>query len=252
MVKVTDTEHPYELDVKRKILESPQFFGNIGNHVVISEKAISDFSVIADLLVFSENYGIIGIEIKTEHDSTQRLNKQLRAYEAITTETWVVVHDSLYPHVEKVLKTNNHPHVGVISYTVFEGEIYMGKVIEPTISNTFMAEHVLNMMHKTELLSLARRVTATAYTKTGKNVVTGAYGDNREGRSSTVTGRFPKRMLIQIIIAKLGRLGAYQIVVDSFINHNLSLARNLKYYHFSKIPEEDGVKTHIINDAKKL
>lgn len=252
MAKVSDLNHPYELDIKKKILSSPNLFGNIGRHVVISEKMIAEYSVIADLLVFSENYGIIGIEIKTEHDSTQRLNKQLRAYEAISTETWVVVHDSLYEHVAKVLKDNNHPHVGVISYSVYKGEIYMGKVIEPIISNTFRVEHLLNIMHKTELLSLARKVTSVSYTQSGESVITGSYGKLREGRSSTVTGRFSKAILIQIIVAKLGRLGAYQIVVDTFVNQRLNMSRNLKYYHFTKPIVEDTSKLRIYNDAKKI
>ncbi len=252
MGKVTDIEHPYELDVKKKILSSPNLFGNIGKHVVVSEKMVAEFSVIADLLVFSENYGIIGIEIKTEHDSTQRLNKQLRAYEAISTETWVVVHDSLFEHVAKVLKNNNHPHVGVISYSVYKGDIIMGKVIEPTISDTFRVEHLLNIMHKSELLSLARKVTSVTYDKSGRPVITGAYGAMREGRSSTVTGRFPKATLIQIIVAKLGRLGAYQVVVDTFVNQRLNMSRNLKYYHFTNPIKEDAPTVHIYNDAKKI
>ena len=254
-LKTTDKEHPYELDVKTKLLESRSLFGNLGKSTVISEKSIPDFSVIADLLVFSENYGIIGIEIKTEHDSTQRLNKQLKAYEAISTEVWVVVHDSLYAHAHRVLENNNHPHVGIISYSVFEGDIIFGKMREPTTSPNFRVEYILNLLTKRELLMLARRVASGSR----GDVDAGVYGSMRDGHSSAITYRSSKHMLIQTIIHYMGRLGAYQVVVDPIVNHpytpdkdNYSVATHVKKYHFANPDDkEEAEKLHIVNGNER-
>lgn len=247
--KTTDKEHPYELDVKQKLLETPTLFGSLGKSVVISEKAIPNFSVIADLLVFSENYGIIGLEIKTEHDSTQRLNKQLRAYEAISTEVWVVVHDSLYAHVHQVLEKNNHPTVGIISYSTFEGDIIFGKMREPVTSPNFRVENILNLMDKNSLLLLARRIVSGVYKDSTSNQ--GYYGATRDGQSSVVTYRMSKSMLIQVIVHNLGRVGAYQLVIDTYLGKG-NLAHNVKRYHFSKPDDkEEAEKLHIVNGNER-
>lgn len=240
----SDIEHPYELDVKSAILKHPEMFGNIGDTKVISEKSIKEFNVIADLLVFSSNKGVIGIEIKTEHDSTQRLNKQLRAYEAICTEVWVFTHDSLYNDVSKVLRANKHDTVGVFTYSVVKGNIFFGKMKNSSISPSFKVDHLMMVLWKNELLHIARSISGQTYTE--KGIITSAYyGEHRDGHSSSVTGRANKRQLINYIKGRIGALASYQVVVDMFVNEVKDPDKVIKYYYFKKV-EESNVK---IEDA---
>lgn len=247
----SDLEHPYELDVKQEILDNPELFGNLGESRVVSEKSISEYSVIADLLIFSTNKGVIGIEIKTEHDSTNRLNKQLRAYESVCTEVWVIVHDSLYKEVERVLDNNSHPSVGIISYNVVDKKFYFGKIRETSISDRFDVYHLMMILWKTELLHIARFVGSNNTVKVGNSselVVTGAYGDKRDGKNSSITGRATKKQLSMYIKNRMGSLGAYQLIVDMFVNEVKSPEKVLKYYHFT--PKQESV-TYKIEDISR-
>jgi len=250
----SDKEHPYELDVKQEILSRPELFGNIGESRVVSEKSISEFRVIADLLIFSSNKGVIGIEIKTEHDSTQRLNKQLKAYEAICTEVWVIVHDSLYMEAERVIKRNNHPTVGIMSYNVINGEFFFGKIKDTSISTTFDVVHLMMILWKSELLHIARYVGSNSSIKVGKSdeiVATGFYGEKRDGKNSSITGRANKKQLAMFIKNKMGALGAYQLIVDMFVNEVKSPEKVLKYYHFKKKNDSEEFKVIGVNRDRK-
>lgn len=249
----SDKEHPYELDVKNAILANPQLFGNIGISKVISEKSIHEFSVIADLLIFSSIKGAIGIEIKTEHDSTHRLNKQLRAYESLCTEVWVVVHDKLYEDTLKVLKANNHPSVGVITYSAYEGKIVFGIIKEAIISDNFSAYHLLNVLWKTELLIMANRINVMAVDSNTQDIVTikNAGQPHPDGKDKVLTKRATKRQLIIYIIDRLGKLGAYQMVVDMFVNEIKDPAKVLKYYSFKEIKTQDTEVYNVKAKRKK-
>lgn len=242
MVQTTysDKEHPYELDVKQAIMDNPKLFGNIGESRILSEKAISEFGVIADLLIFSKNKGVVGIEIKTEHDSTQRLNKQLKAYESLSTEVWVVVHDSVYEGVEKVLKAHHHDTVGVISYAIVGGEFVFGKVIEPGISHDFDVKHLLNILWKTELSYMLNKVAKL-------RVVGGEI--RKTDRAKGIPRGAPKAVIVNMLIQRLGPLGAYQMVVDSVISGEHDPEKNLNVYSFTApIPDE---RIEIVNVKRK-
>ena len=239
MVQTTfeDSKHPYELDVKRAILNHPEIFGNLGETRVISEKSINEFHVIADLLIFSRNKGVIGVEIKTEHDSTQRLNKQLRAYESLCTEVWVFTHDSLYEPVKRVLEANNHPSVGMYTYTVYNDEIYFGQMKPAGISKTFDVVHLLNVMWYTELAKIAKSISKTPANPGGLHMPT------KSGLS--------KRQLVHYIKDRLGALGAYQAIVDFIVSEQHDPSKVIKFYHFKKIKEVDVKIDYAVIKRKK-
>lgn len=236
----SDKDHPYELDVKKAIMSHPELFGNIGESRILSEKSIAEFGVIADLLIASHNKGIIGVEIKTEHDSTQRLNKQLKAYKSLSTEVWVIVHDSVYPGVEKVLKDNHHDTVGVMAYAVIDGEFVFGTVREPQISETFSARHLLNILWKTELIKMNKKISTMR-----------VVGDEiKKSDGLSIPGYLPKSAVIDMIIARLGPLGAYQMVVDSFITGEKDPNKILNIYSFVPI-EESRIEIANVNIKRK-
>jgi len=232
-----NSEHPYELDVKRAILKHPELFGDLGETRVLSEKSINEYHVIADLLIFSKNKGVIGIEIKTEHDSTQRLNKQLRAYESLCTEVWVFTHDSLYSSVDKVLTANKHPSVGIYTYSAYNDEIYFGKMKQSSISKEFNVIHLLNIFWYTEISKIAHTISVSKA--------------NPQGSEFNVRRGTSKKQLIRYIKGRLGALGAYQIVIDMVISETNDPRKVIKYYHFKKIPEPDIKVDYALIKRKK-
>lgn len=254
-MKTTDKDNPYELDVKKMILDNPKLFGNLGKSTVVLEKAIGNLGVIADALVFSSIKGIIGIEIKTEHDSTQRLNKQLNAYEQLSEEVWVVIHESLIDKVEKVLKDNNHSNVGIIVYGVDDGVISAGRLKEPGMSPKFNPRIAVEMLWKSELviignsttegkfinqLKLQQRFDEELSTPNYTRKLPYAFRQGKvDGKSIVISKKMTKKAIIDFIIARLTLLGAYQLVVDMFINQTRAPQKVLKYYHFRPYEETE-------------
>lgn len=236
----SDKDSPYELDVKKAILSNPALFGKLGKSKVLSEKKLGEFGVIADMLLFSEIKGVIGIEIKTEHDSTQRLNKQLRAYEGLCTEVWVIAHDSQYQKVDRVLTTNNHPTVGIITYSTVDGEIMFGKIKRSSISSRFNVKNLLKILWKSELLTLANRINSLAFSKETNLPlqINDLSKGHPEGSSKVISNKATKMQIITFIINRLGPLNAYQMVVDLFIQEVKDPAKVLNYYSFKKISNE--------------
>ncbi|MCA7081865.1 hypothetical protein LGL73_14055, partial [Staphylococcus aureus] len=61
-----------EDDLKQAVLQHIslyEYLGDLGRTKVIFEKSVNYGKLIADALVFTDNKGIIGVEIKTEADT---------------------------------------------------------------------------------------------------------------------------------------------------------------------------------------
>ena len=246
----SDSQNPYEIDIKKFILDNQHLFGSFGKARVVFEKALPSHKVIADALIFDEYRGIIGVEIKTEHDTTRRLNKQLGAYESLADDVWVVIHDSQYDKVLKVLDTYHHDTVGIITYSVFEDTIIAGVVREPTRSAQFRSKNALRMLWKKELAVIANASMSAEFISQAKlqaqmdvfdasgHLVPITRGTkNVDGHSMSVSMRLSKEAMITIITKRLGLLGAHQLVVDMFIAGTKAPSKVLRYYHF-KEPED--------------
>ena len=149
----SDKDKPYELDIKEFIIQNPQLFNAPEPSTIVFEKALSEFNVIADALIFSHQYGIIGIEIKTEHDTTKRLRKQLSAYKHIANEVYVLIHISQAKKVKEILAMDRNETVGIISYAVFEGKITGVVEREARVPKEFRPKYILNVLWKEELLA---------------------------------------------------------------------------------------------------
>lgn len=222
-------EKALEEDIKRHILYHPSLFGNLGHANVVFEKAITNHEVIADCLIFSELKGIIGVEIKTERDTTKRLNKQLRAYSSMCHFVWVMCHDKHVQKVEDIIKKYNHKNVGIISYTIYEGEIIAGVYEEANTSPNFEPTQVLNLLWKKELLDIARAL------KNGSMVTgvkTNYVKDNYLGSSMTPNMRKPQ--LIRWLLQTMGTRGAVDAVCDKFRLEMTDPEKVIQYHYFKK------------------
>lgn len=230
----------YEEDIKRALKDKKHMFGDIGPSVLVYEKALSfkkDQSVkkvIADCLIFSENAGIIGIEIKTERDSTRRLLRQLRSYALTCDYVYIMCHDKHVEKVEGILKRNGLPFVGIIAYTAFKGKPTMGiyKYADKSIhKNVFYA---LNMLWKVELLKLL------SMWGNPSRAIAEARGELFGQRSSRVgsssargyTTKMPKPQLIKELINRLGSEEANRVLCRVFINNRVDIKRSLDIQTF--------------------
>lgn len=247
-MKKVDDAQLYERAVKTLLLTKPHIFGNLGNSSVIFEKAIASHSVIADALIFSENYGIIGVEIKTDHDSTTRLNRQLSAYKVVCDQVYVLCHDNKLEAVEKVLDRYNHDSVGIISYSTYEDEQALGIIKESYPATQYRPEAILDVLWKSEVRAIADVVSSpTKLTilemkkKLGRKF-------NRFAMSvpPVFTNRMPKKSLINQIVNRVGKYQAHELVTMMFYEHLKDPEKALKYYMF-----RDDLNLEDILDGKK-
>lgn len=248
---MTKDEKAYESDIHRMILENESIFGELGKTTVILEKKLHDRHVIADILIFSEIRGIIGIEIKTAHDTTQRLNKQLNAYKEIANEVWVVIADEQYEKVSKVLKDNHHEAVGIISYGQIGDKLFPGIMKYPSIPTQFDYRNIYRVMWKSELVAMANGLSAggeilvNIYTELAPlegqtNYSAGKHGQKRFNKRSlgpqptVVTQRMTKDQIIDYIFTRLGSINAYKLIISMFIEGTKHPDKVLKSYHFKQ------------------
>ena len=121
----------YAAAVKKLILNSKFLFTYKEDETsVLFEKAIyTSPETIADCLIFSKSKGLIGVEIKTAHDSKARLRRQLHGYTLACDYTWVLIHDTKLAEVSDILE--DYPSVGIICYNEIDDELVPGIVRLP-------------------------------------------------------------------------------------------------------------------------
>lgn len=207
----------YEHDIKKGILSKSHMFRaeklveDNSERVVVYEKAIMRGKCIMDCLIADSKGTIIGLEIKTERDSTQRLKKQLHMYSLVCKYVYVVCHDSFVDKVENILKRYKYNHVGIISYISFNGEPTFGKYKQAQVSPTRSAYHTLDILWKQELIRVYSGIrnpqdyyNKNGITSTDKKLMTHQY-------RGTINKSLSKPNVIANMIGLLGEQGAYEI-----------------------------------------
>lgn len=229
----------YEANIKQLILKKKHIFVDRGNSTVLFEKAIVVGSTIADCLIFSQDRGIIGVEIKTEHDTTRRLNKQLKNYSLVCDWVYVVCHDKHVESIEKILDKNGHSHCGIIAYTEFRGEAVIGVYRDPSKSPKKSPYMAYQMLWKQEIISLLgsfkrqmKTLEDQGYSvNTAKSRSNGLHGLYIQSNASN--NKYVKKgELIKMIVNRLGHEKANTLLCDIFINGNLHPERSLKFQYF--------------------
>lgn len=123
----------YATEVKKAILNSKFLFtGDDDKTSVLFEKEIDSQPgghTIADCLIFSRSKGLIGVEIKTAHDSKARLRRQLWSYTRVCDYVWVFIHDTKLYETMDILE--DYPQVGIICYNEINDVITPGIIREP-------------------------------------------------------------------------------------------------------------------------
>lgn len=232
----------YEEDIKKLILEKKHIFfpkDYTKNTTVLFEKGIVINSTIADCLIFSED-GIIGVEIKTERDTTRRLNKQLRNYSLVCDTVYVLCHDDHVENTEDILERHKHNHVGIIAYTQFKGEPVLGVYKEATKSPTKNVRISYQMLWKEEishLLGSFKRQMSTLEERGIKVNTTSSRSGGLHGlyiQSNASKKYLRKSDMINMIVNRIGEEEANRLLCAIFLSGRMHPERLLKFHHFKK------------------
>jgi hypothetical protein len=229
----------YEADIKALILEKRHIFVTEGyNSTVLFEKGIVIGSTIADCLIFAEDRGITGVEIKTEHDTTRRLNKQLKNYSLVCDYVYVLCHDNHVEKTEDILKKNNHHHVGILAYTEFRGAAILGVYRQPIRSPYKKIEMAYNILWKPEIenilgsfkrqmKTLEEEGLSVNVAKSRSNGLHGLYTQSNASRKY-----LRKSDMINMIVARIGPEEANRLLCDIFIQGKMHPEKKLKFHYF--------------------
>lgn len=161
-----------EDDLKNAVLHNQHLFahlGDLGKSVVLYEKKISK-RVISDCLLLSSNQGIIGIEIKTDADTTKRLRHQLYGYARTCDYVYVLCHDNKVAPVKDVIKELGYGFVGIITYEQFENEPLLGVIHEPRHSPYTNHVNYCDLLWKSEIRQVLDTATHTAHRERYRNL----------------------------------------------------------------------------------
>jgi hypothetical protein len=229
----------YEDDIKELILEKKHIFVSAGyNSTVLFEKGIVIGSTIADCLIFSQEKGIIGVEIKTERDNTRRLNKQLKNYSLVCDYVYVLCHDNHVEKTEDILAKNNHHHVGILAYTEFKGKAILGVYKQPVRSPFKKVTMAYQMLWREEISSLLgsfKRQMKTLEEHGLKVDVAKSRSNGLHGlyvQSNASSKYLKKGQMIGMIVSRLGEEEANKLLCDIFIKGKFHPEHNLKFHYF--------------------
>lgn len=148
----------YEQDIQLAFMDELQLLPDLGEYVVLREKGFVMNNSRADLLIFSDKQGIIGIEIKTEADSTSRLKSQMDNYDIVCDYVYVLCHEKHVEKVEKTLRKNHKPYVGILSYIEFRGLMIVGEHRKAYRSPKKSVHMAWQMVWKADILKVLYRL----------------------------------------------------------------------------------------------
>lgn len=198
-----------EDEIKNSILQNESVFNlNFGRSLVIYEKTIYD-GVIADCLIFSKQAGIVGVEIKTQHDTLKRLPHQLDSYVRTCAYTYVCCHDSKVKKVKTLLAKKHYDCVGIISYEEFDHQALVGLVKPAKFSPYINYRSFTSLLWHSELNKLVYLTTHEKF----KHYKTVQY------LAKTINSLFSNQQ-------------AERIISEMYIDHETDPKKPLQRYHF--------------------
>lgn len=233
----------YERHIKGGLLTQPQLFVSDGmtsrldDKVMLYEKAIMRAKCIMDCLVADDNGTVIGLEIKTERDSTQRLKKQLYMYSLVCKYVYVVCHDSFVDKIEKLLKRHKYGYVGIISYIDFKGKPTFGKYKEAELSPNRNPYHTLDILWKKELVAMFNYLRSPS--KQGGKVWEMALDKKSEYKKASVNSNLTKPQVITNMINLIGAKGVYRWFSRAMVYGVQNSEKIVDKHIFMSVREDD-------------
>ena len=235
------TEKFKESDIVRLIKGKEHLFGDIGASALIFEKAIMQGATIMDCMIVTEKKGVIGVEIKTERDSTQRLNKQIENYSKVCDYVYVMCHDTHVAKVEKILKSKKYTHVGIIAYIQIGETPYVGVYKEPQFSPIKDVYHTLNILWRAEISDIlgtfkhpARRIEqATNGQLKAREMSNRGAGIDGLYKAPIVSRNDRKPNLINALISRVGHKEANKIFCHVMMHPEQTPDKAITLHHFN-------------------
>lgn len=145
----------YDKDIRKKLIEEflniPEFFSDKST-VVINELDVCFGSAIIDVVVI--NGKMHGFEIKSEHDTLERLHTQVKFYNKVfDTVTLVTFHK----HLDKALEIIPH-WWGIINVNKGNnGSIYLEMIRKPQLNSLIDNSRLAQMLWKNEQITLLEK-----------------------------------------------------------------------------------------------
>lgn len=187
-----------ETEIKEKTLKNYISSGNILSVISLDgleinkeqsvyefEKTICNGNTITDCVIHaylpSGNIATVGIEIKSEYDTTRRLAKQITDYLQVCDYVYIFAHEKHTQKIRNILKNIKGGYkVGIISYTEYDNEIlaYLEKGAKTNTPNHY--QYVNSFLKRKQLGTIIKQY----------------YGK----RTSTITGTTRKPQLINYLI----------------------------------------------------
>lgn len=239
---LTDDAHTLERQVKQHLLKNQKLFnhlGDLGTSRIVFEKVYGKLR--ADALIFTEDQGIIGVEIKTEYDNLKRLPRQLSNYKQICNYVYVYCHDSHLKAVIQLLKDKGFwGYVGIVSYTVFKGKIIAGVYKQAKQSPYYHVAYALKMLWKDEVRGMINAYTgnqaeilANMVHVPFHKVYNNKLNYNRFGYHGAGSVGLSKAQLIRNYVGLFGEQAGTQVLCQRFIYDDMNPEKHMKLYHFN-------------------
>ena len=230
-----------EDDLKQAILQHIslyEYLGDLGRTKVIFEKSVNYGKMIADALIFTDNKGIIGVEIKTEADTLRRLARQLTNYLQICQYVFVFVHSSHLKGVIRLLNKYHYYQVGIIVYDQFSNTVIPGLYRQAYFNQSARLQNALSLLWTKEIRSLLtifynqqQKVKAQQYHL--KNQIPSVYNQGRIGHHTDISITLPRSSLISTYCGIFGYTSGIKIICQVYIDGALDPVKQLQVYNFN-------------------
>lgn len=199
----------FEDEIKNSVLHNESIFkaslGELGQSCILYEKKLNK-RVISDVLLCSSKQGVIGIEIKTIHDTLKRLPHQLASYSLVCNYVYVLCQDQLIEKVNNLLLDLQMDWVGIISYEEFEGTPILGLIKPATLSPQVNTKDSAKLLWRSERAKILKQLYDRQY--------------------------YSKRSLAYYF-NKLPTPQAQRLIASLYAYHKTSLSHPLQRYHFN-------------------
>lgn len=248
LILISTTKVFKEKLVKQSLLDNQELFElngkKIGKSRIVFEKVVIYGKLRCDALIFTENKGIIGVEIKTEYDNLKRLARQLSYYKKVCNYVYVYCHDS---HLNKVIKLIKDKHldkfVGVISYSIFKDEVIPGVYQPAKLNPDYRLASALQMLWKSEIRDILRVTTSQQakliaakeglnYIPIFKDPVTQLKISSMPTTYGIASERLTKPQLVKNYLKLYGQRQGTVILCQRFIYNDNDPTKYLKLFNF--------------------
>lgn len=218
MIQWEDYIKYHEIPKDKWLIQMDQ--GKLGRSVILYEKCFYRW-IRSDVSIFTQNKGLICIEVKNSHDTLKRLAKELKGYSLIANYIYVYCSKNHLKGVHKIVQAlHMENYVGIIVYNTIPSS--NGDIIVPGLyrsahkNNHFNINALMWVIWKNELLRiLISNIGHLTYQPSKQGL---SFKQVEEAKKSIFHARQPtKRMIINKMLKLFGTRKCLKLICDMFI-----------------------------------